>query len=189
LYWTILGTALLLVSTWLNAAAKSGAGAPAPDRIDVIAHFPLSGGPVTQLTTGTHWQKNYLYLNNSPTGAVTIPDVTNPAAPAVAGELDVPPQEAHGSLRAVVGTAALVATPGSTPATRTATQTITVLSFVDPEHPTVAHQFSGVTAMLNDSSRGLIYLSNSDGLWVLRVKPGEDIQADKDYAQYLRNYR
>jgi hypothetical protein len=58
MYWNILGAALIVVSPWLNAAPKGETGAPAPDRIDVIAHFPLSGGPVTQLATGAHWQKN-----------------------------------------------------------------------------------------------------------------------------------
>jgi len=64
-------------------------------------------------------------------------------------------------------------------------QTVTVLSFADPEHPTVARQFSGVTFMLKDASRGLIYLVNSDGLWVLRVEPATDIQLQKEYEHYV----
>jgi len=79
-------------------------------------------------------------------------------------QLDVPKQEAGGSLNTIVGIAALIASPAA-PTRQPMKQTVTVLSFADPEHPAVARQFSGVTSMLKDTSRGLIYLVNSDGLW------------------------
>ena len=75
----LLGASLLVADPRLGAAGKSGSTSVAPDRIDVIAQVPLSGGPVTQLTTGAHWRKNYLYLDHGPAGQVTILDVTNPA--------------------------------------------------------------------------------------------------------------
>jgi hypothetical protein len=62
---------------------------------------------------------------------------------------------------------------------------VTILSFADPEHPAVARQFLGVTSMLKDTSRGLIYLVNSDGLWVLRVEPAADIELQKEYEHYV----
>ncbi len=134
---------------------------------------------MTQLTTGAHWRKNYLYLDHGPAGQVTILDVTNPAAPSAAGELNVPKQEAGGNLSTIVGIAALIASPSA--ATQQAMkQTVTVLSFADPEHSTVGRQFLGVTSMLKDALRGLIYLVNSDGLWVLRVEPATDIELQKD---------
>jgi hypothetical protein len=39
--------------------------------------------------------------------------------------------------------------------------------------------------MLKDTSRGLIYLVNSDGLWVLRLEPAADIQLQKAYEHYV----
>jgi hypothetical protein len=116
---------------------------------------------------------------------VAILDVTNPAAPAAAGELDVPEQAAGGVLSAIVGTAALMT--ASTPiSTQTPpAQTVTVVNFADPEHSTVVRRFSGVTAILKDSARDLIYLAGSDTLWVLRVKPAADPQMEKAYAQYV----
>jgi hypothetical protein len=97
-----------------GAAGKDGSAPAIPDRIEVIAHFPPSDGPVTQLAAGTHWQKNYLYVDHGAAGAVAIVDVTNPAAPADAGELYVPKQETGESLDAVVGTAALMTSPAPT---------------------------------------------------------------------------
>lgn len=182
MFWMMLGAGLL-ISAPLGAARKGGGPSPAPDRIEVIAHVPLSGGPVTQLTTGTHWQRNYLYAVHATPGPVAILDVTDPAAPANAGQLDVPQPEAGASLSAVVGTAALITSSPPTP--QAAAQTVTVLSFADPAHPTVARHFSGVTSMLQDNSRNLIYLGDSEGVWVLRVRPAPDIQSQKEYAQYV----
>jgi hypothetical protein len=181
MFLTIIGVSLLTAAPRLTAAGKRDS--TDRDRIDVIAHFPISGGAVTQLTTGTHWQKYYLYVDHGPAGPVTVLDVTNPAAPVPAGELDVPRPEAGGHLSTVVGTAALIASPSAPKPTTT--QTMTVLSFADPEHPTVVRQFSGVTSVLKDTSRGLVYLVNSDGLWVLRLEPATDIQLEKEYEHYV----
>ncbi len=77
----------------------------------------------------------------------------------------------------------LIVSP-SAPTQQALKQTVTVLSFADPEHPTVGRRFLGVTSMLKDTSRGLIYLVNSDGL-VLRVEPAADIQLQKEYEHYV----
>ena len=165
-------------------AGKSGS-APSADCIEVIAHFPLSGAAVTQLTAGTHWQKDYLYLDHGALAPVTILDVTNPVAPVTAGQFDVPAQEANGRLSTVVGSAVLIAQSSSPVVQPAIPQTISVLSFADPEDPSVARQFPGVTAMLKDPGQRLVYLVNSDGLWVLRLEPATDMAAQKAYEDYV----
>ena len=108
-YWMILCVGMFVGALRMNAAAmKSKSPQPSADRIDVIAHIPLSGTPVTQLAVATHWQKDYLYVDHGATGPVAVMDVTNPSAPAAAGELYVPQQQAGARLSAVVGAAALV---------------------------------------------------------------------------------
>jgi hypothetical protein len=165
-------------------AGKEGPTAPSTDHIDVIAHIPLSGGPVVQLSSGTYWRRNYLYLGRGTGKAVTILDVTDPTAPKAAETLDLPKWQANENVSAVVGNAVLVTSSPSEPAP----QTVTILSFADPEHPKVARQFSGVTSMLKDTSRGLVYLANSEGLWVLRLDPATDVDLDKEYQNYLLYY-
>jgi hypothetical protein len=56
-----------------------------------------------------------------------------------------------------------------------------LVSFADPAHPKVVRQFSGVTCLLKDSARSLIYLTNGEGLWVLRESPATDIELQKQY--------
>ena len=43
-----------------------------------------------------------------------------------------------------------------------------VRGFADPLHPTVKQEFEGVTAMAQDDKRGLIFLANDAGIWILR---------------------
>jgi hypothetical protein len=172
-----------------GAALLSGANKPDSitqhDRIEVIGHFPLASGPIVQLTAGYHWRRNYLYVDHGPAKPITILDVTEAANPKVTGELDIPKPEANGNLTAVVGTAALVASPASTPTT----QTVTIMSFADPEHPKVERQFEGVTALLKDPSRGLVYLADAEGLWVLHLEPADDVELQEQYQQYIFYYR
>jgi hypothetical protein len=187
LYLMVFGVTLL-VGAPLLAGDKAGSALPVPDRIQVIAHVQLAHGAVTELTTGSHWGKDYLYVDHGPAAPVTILNVTNPAAPARAGELDLPKQDAGGDLSTVAGTAALIASSPSAPTQPMLKRTVTVLSFADPEHPTVARHFSGVTAMQKDTERGLIYLANSDGLWVLRIITAPDIERERKADQrYLHH--
>jgi hypothetical protein len=108
--------------------------------------------------------------------------MTNPRTPVALKELILPTAESTASLDTVIGSVALVS---SVPAPTTS-QTVSILSFPDPEHPTVVKQFLGVTATGTDVSHGLIYLANSEGIWVLHINPATDEQLEKDYAHYVR---
>ncbi len=46
--------------------------------------------------------------------------------------------------------------------------TLEVLDLRDPANPQVVKTFTGVTSVLSDDARSLIYLTNKDGLWVIR---------------------
>jgi hypothetical protein len=151
------------------------------DRIHVIAHIPLAGEPVVQLTSGVHWRRSYLYLVHGSGAPVTILDVTDPAKPKETGKLDVPEQEANGTMTAAVGTEVLLTSSVSTPTP----QTVTIVNFADQAHPRVVQQFSGVTSVLKDRSRGIIYLTNPEGLWVLRLDPATDMELQKEYEKYV----
>jgi hypothetical protein len=184
----MLGAALVAGTPFLLAANKPVA-TPERDRIEVIAHLPLSGGPAVQLTSGYHWRRNYLYVSHGPKAAVEVFDVTEAATPKATAQLDIPQQQASGIVAAVVGTAALVASPASNPAPAPAPRTISILSFADPEHPALVRRFDGVTAMLKDPSRGLVYLANPEGLWVLRMEPATDVELEREYDhQILYNH-
>jgi hypothetical protein len=173
--------AFLWMGTPFLTAANGRSSAPEPDRISVIAHVPLSDGPIVRLTLGDHWRRNYLYVDRGSAKPVAVFDVTNAAAPKSAGQLEIPSQ--NGSLSAVVGTAALVAVPAAAPAPTK--QTVTIMSFADPEHPKIERQFTGVTAMVKDLPRGLAYLADGDGLWVLHMEPARDAELQEQYRNFI----
>jgi hypothetical protein len=50
------------------------------------------------------------------------------------------------------------------------TQSLTVLDLSDLANPRPLESFSGVTSVLADDTRNLIYITNSEGLWILRHK-------------------
>jgi len=177
--------ALVGIVLWAGApflaAANNPNPNPEPDRIAIMSRLPLSGRPVVQLTLGSHWQRNYLYISRGGAEPVAVLDVTDAASPKEAGQLDLPRQKADGTISAVVGTAALIASPAPPPLT----QTVTILSFADPEHPTIVREFEGVTAMINDPSRGLVYLADAKGIWVLHLEPATDEPLEEQYRQYI----
>src|SRR5579859_3174835 len=77
------------------------------DQIEIIAHVAFDGTGVTQVTTGEHWRKNYLYLNSS--DKITVVDVTNGGHPSITSEFrhSLPANEAQ--VQVIVGNTALLA--------------------------------------------------------------------------------
>ena len=176
--YSMLAASLLAVP---SLAGKDNPTPPNADRISVIGHFPLSGAPVVQIASGFHWRRSYLYLVRGAAGPVTILDVTDPSMPKETGKLDIPGQEASKRVSEAVGNEVLLTSSVSAPTP----QTVTIMDFADRESPKVARQFSGVTSLMKDSSRGLVYLTNPEGLWVLRLDPAADVELQKQYEHYV----
>jgi hypothetical protein len=66
-----------------------------------------------------------------------------------------------------------------------APQSIRILDFSDPQHPNVAREFAGVTAISRDDRRGLIFLDNAEGIWILHQSRAEDPEVEKAYAHHV----
>ena len=50
---------------------------------------------------------------------------------------------------------------------QTATETVHVLNVSNPAKPKTIETFNGVTSIVRDDSRKLIYFANQDGIWIL----------------------
>jgi hypothetical protein len=148
------------------------------DRIEVIGHIAFDGTGVTQVTTGEHWRKNYLYLNS--VGKITVVDVTDGGRPNITSEYRHALPAAQ--VQVVVGNAVLLA--DAQPPTHVPSS-ISILSFANPADPKIVRQFTNVTGFLIDSRRGLIYVVNNEGLWILSENPGRDLELEKQYDHEL----
>lgn len=169
----------LLISGGNPVLARKSAKTPAPnnDQIEVIGHIAFNGAGITQVTTGEHWRRNYLYLNSAE--KITVLDVTSGGHPSIASEYRHALPAADAQLQVIVGNAALLT--DAHPVT-SVPRLISIMSFADPVNPAVVRQFTNVTGFLIDSHRGLIYVVNNEGLWILRERPAPDLELEEQYG-------
>jgi len=178
---------LLWLATAVQAKNKKIKAAPKEpqDEIAVVGHIPLTTGPVRRFFITQHFSSSYLYAEHDAGKSVTLIDVTKVTQPLLLADVANFSNGGSGSLVAVAGTAALVtaepgaAVPVSTP------QTIRIMDFSDPHHPMVAREFAGVTAISRDERRGLIFLANPEGIWILHQSFADDPEMQKAYTHHV----
>jgi hypothetical protein len=141
----------------------------------VISHVALSGASPQQMFLQQVGRKEYLYLQQPSQQGFTVVDVSKPSKPKVVSHV---PQ---GNLTMVSSGLAIAekpdpATAGASRASGNAEGTrgggsmphpVRVLDVSDPAHPRTIQSFSGVTSILPDDARGLIYVANGEGIWIL----------------------
>ena len=178
---------LLALSSALAAKNKKVRAPPSPpqDRIEVLGHLALTDGPVRRLLTTQHYSRFYLYVEHDAGRSITLIDVTKATQPAVLADVAFSPDGGAASLSAVAGTAALVTDQQGPSAPPAPPQTIRIMDFSDPQHPKVAREFAGVTAMSRDERRGLIFLANPEGIWILHQSLAEDPEVEAEYARHI----
>ena len=164
--------------------------AAAQDEIVVASHVALPGGPVTRFVVTQHYRRTYLNAEHGADSSATLVDVTSLESPAVLAEMPLS-GSASGSLVSVAGNAALVRSsgPSTSNVPSSAPQTFRIMSFADPLHPAVKQEFAGVIAMDLDERRGLIFLANNQGLWILQQHYAMDPEAVKEWEHMMLDAR
>jgi LVIVD repeat len=168
-----LGAFLLVAVLGLAANTK-----PTELPARVIAHVPLKDAPGSEMLLQIKADKHYLYVQQASKQGFMVIDVTKPSAPNLVNTTGSSANATAGKLEMVSPDVALAKVPdrnskGVIHSSDNPTETVRVLDVSDPAHPKVIQTFSGVTSTLQDPGRGLIYLTNNDGLWILRhPRPG-----------------
>jgi hypothetical protein len=170
------------VTSWAKDKQPKKQDESSQDQITVVAHFPVTGGPVTRFIATQHYGRAYVYAEHESGRNLTLIDVTNPSRPAVLADAAVSDGAESASLLTATGTAALVSDTPAADTKPAAPQTIRIMNFSDPLHPTVAQEFKGVTATSRDVQPGLILLANADGIWVLQQHFALDPAVERSYA-------
>jgi hypothetical protein len=138
----------------------------------VIAHLPLPQATGNQMLLQKENNKQYLYVQQAGKQGFMIVDVTKPEKPSLLKRTAESNQATSGNLEMVSPNVAIAEAPEKTPGTLTSsshpTETVRVLDLSDPRNPKTLETFNKVTGILPDSSHGLIYLTNDEGLWILR---------------------
>jgi len=170
-----LASAALALLTLFVARAPGAMAKPRPAKqpATVIGHLLLAGAAVRQMFVEERGSKQYLYIEQASQEGFVIIDVTKPSQPKFIQQVAWPNQASAGKLQMIgVGLALAIAADGE--AGRLGrdypTQSVKVLDLTDPANPQTLQSFSGVTSMVADDGRDLIYIANSEGLWILKQK-------------------
>jgi hypothetical protein len=161
-----------------GASAKHRVAKPALQPASVIGHLALPGASVSELILQQHGSKQYLYVEQASKEGFVIVDVTNPEQPNVIRSEAWPNQASAGKLQMVAGRLALAEAPDTATAeTVSSTETLRVLDLSDPANPRTILTFSRVTSTLADDERNLVYITNSDGLWILKHPSEQEVSS------------
>ena len=149
----------------------------------VIAHLDLPQATGSQMLLQKENSKQYLYVQQAAKQGFMIVDVSRPEQPSLLKRTAESSQATTGDLRIVSPDVAIAEAPEKTPATLTSsahpTETVRVLDLSDPRNPKTLETFNKVTSLLADGHHGLIYLTNNDGLWVLRYNRPAPLEPEK----------
>lgn len=165
-------TAMLALPTAAQAPDSNGESAV------IVAHLSLPAPSVTQMVLQKQNGKQYLYMNQ---GQIVV-DVTRADHPSVVSHAAGPSRAANGQVEQLGSDLAVSEQPEGRAAAvskRPAHDTVNVLDTTDPLHPQVLRTFSGVTSILPDVDRNLIFIANNEGLWIVRHRVGQGAYAKR----------
>jgi hypothetical protein len=172
-----LQTVVLVLTLLVLAARQAGASEqPTPKPTDVpatvVAHLPLPQATGTQMLLQNDAGKHYLYVQQAGKQGFMVVDVSKPEKPSLLKRTAESNQSTSGNLSMVSPDVAIAEAPEKTPTTVASTnhptETVRVLDLSDPHNPKTLETFNKVTSLLPDGNHGLIYLTNNEGLWILR---------------------
>ena len=173
---TIVPYLIIAVLAWIIEVplARGNDESPKPTDVParVIAHLPLPQATGNEMLLQKENGRNYLYVQQAAKQGFMIVDVTKPDKPNLLRRTAEPNPATAGNLEMVSPEVAIVAAPEKKPSALTSsnhpTQSVRIVDLSDPRNPKTLQQFSGVTGLLPDGGHGLIYLTNNEGLWILR---------------------
>jgi len=139
----------------------------------IVGHVVLSGKPTRQMFLQQEGRRAYLYVRQASQQGYTVFDVSKPKRPKAVNHVS------QKNLTPVDSGLAISETPhssvssgsaarsGSSQGASTTPELVRVLDISDPAHPRTVRTFDGVTSIARDDRRGLIYVANGDGIWIL----------------------
>jgi hypothetical protein len=168
----VLALTLVVLSSLLASASEQPVPKPTDIPATVIAHLPLPQATGSQMLLQRENGKQYLYVQQAAKQGFMVVDVSKPEKPSLLKRTAESNQATAGNLEMVTPDIAIAEAPEKTPTTLTnsshPTETVRVLDLSDPRSPKTLETFTKVTSLLPDGGHSLLYLTNNEGLWILR---------------------
>jgi hypothetical protein len=179
--------ALVLSLLLLPALAASATDQPVPKPTDVpatvIGHLPLPQAAGNEMMLQKEHGRQYLYVQQASKPGYMVIDVSRPDAPSLLKRASGSNQATEGDLKMVTPNVGIAEAPEKNPETLTSskhlTETVRVLDLSDPKNPKTLETFTKVTSTLADGRRGLLYLTNNDGLFILQYSRPFSVEPEK----------
>jgi len=166
----VLAVSLLIAAIPANANEKAAKSTDVS--ATVLAHLPLPHATGSQMLLQRQNGKKYLYVQQAGKQGFMVVDVTKPEMPALLRREAGSNQSTSGNLDMVAPDIAIAEAPEKTPTTLSSnnrpTETVRLLDLSDPNSPKTLETFDRVTSLLPDGGHGLIYLTNDEGLYILK---------------------
>ena len=174
---------LLLFPAMRTIASEQPTAKPTDLPATVIAHLLLPQAAGNQMLLQRENGKQYLYVQQAAKQGFMIVDVTKPEKPSLLKRTAESNQATSGNLEMVSPDVAIAEAPEKTPTTMTSsnhpTETVRVLDLSDPRNPKTLETFTKVTSLLPDGGHNLMYLTNNEGLWILRYNHPSLLEPEK----------
>jgi hypothetical protein len=149
--------AIAIAAIGVAAVGSAVQAQPNSDKpANVVAHVQLSGGPVTRMLLVKKEGKEYLLVGLNSTAGVAVFDVSDPGQPRTIDTTSGAGRAPSAEVKVVADTLTLFGSSDAGTASSANSKEM--------------RSFSGVTASMKDKVRGLIYVTNSDGLWIVKTK-------------------
>ncbi len=155
---------ILFLVAMLSGATGLSAKSQKTALDDVVAHLSLNGNDAAVIAQRQVQGHHYVFISQPSQKAVIVLDVTNPKKPRVTKNVDYP--GGAQSAGEIFGTNLLLV-KGEKAGEYGPTG---IVAFGAPEGVDGSQPFTGLTSFLADEDRGLVYFTNADGLWIVRVK-------------------
>jgi hypothetical protein len=142
----------------------------------VVARLPLSSGGSARMFLRQEGKTRYLYVQRASQQGVTVIDVTKPWRPKLIHRAPLETLTVMGSGLVITETLSHSATVSASgtengDGDRTGDAVPESVHVLDVRDPAQART-NGITSVLQDPARNLIYLVNDDGVWILSHRQG-----------------
>jgi hypothetical protein len=165
---------LLLAVFGLPICAGASTGDFYPSyQTKIVGHVVLSGKPTRQMFLQQEGRRAYLYVRQASQQGYTVFDVTKPERPKLLNQVS------QGNLTILDSELATSETPDTASPSRSVgdagrsqggsrtPELVRMLDVSNPAQPRTVQTFEGVTSIVRDDVRRLIYVANGDGIWIL----------------------
>jgi hypothetical protein len=144
-----------------RASAQDNSKSTTGDRVAVLSKLPLPGTAVRQIFVQEAKGRRYLLLQQN--AHFTVVDVTDPKKPQIVERVG-----SEGKITDVGAGLVIAVQSDHSGQAPVSTQTVRLINMSDPTNPHTVKTLTAVTSIYSDDGRKLIYLTNDQGLWIVK---------------------